>query len=144
MPRETAIANAYFLREQARKNHSGEPKQSKGTRQVAFVHAAEAFISCAETNVKARNTYFHIAGDCFENAGHFREAALAYLWATQYTLSAKLYRKMGMFDEAVDIVKVHSRKMLPDVVETITDVARLFYFTEHKLQCVDDQFSFLG
>ncbi len=68
------------------------------------------------------------AGYCFEHCGEDRKAAQAYLNAEEFTLAAKLYRKSGLFDEAVDVVQSHKDQIPQDVVDGIIGVARLFYF----------------
>jgi hypothetical protein len=134
LPHKAASANAYYLREQARKTPVGG---SSSAHRDAFLLAAAAFRDCAiSETLKNKRTYFRVAGNCFEHVGEYRRAAQAYVDAEEFGDAAKLYRKAEMFDEAVQIVKMHGQNMSPAVVDSITDVARLFYFTKHKLECV--------
>lgn len=136
MPREMAISQAYFLRDQARKTSTGEARGLKETRRNAFAQAAEAFYSCAEEAHKHKTIYYHNAGECFEAALENVRAAQAYVQAQEYEVGAKLYRKLGMFDEAVAVVKGYEVHMRTDVVDNIKDVARLYYFREQALEWV--------
>jgi hypothetical protein len=137
LPRKAASANAYYLRELARKTPAKGSRQARLAERDAFLRAAEAFRDCAVSDtLRNRRTYFWVAGECFERAGDDRQAARAYIDAEEFNDAAKLYRKAGMFDEAVEVIKMYGCQMLPAVVDSITDVARLFYFTEQKLECV--------
>lgn len=134
MHREVAVTEAYYLREQARATPTGRDRVR--SRDSLFFSAAEAFLGCAKVAKKERRVYYRNAADCFECGGKLLEAANAFLEGEEFNLAAKLYRKLGMFDEAVQVVKMHEDMMNVDVVDGIIDVARLFYFREHKLQCV--------
>lgn len=134
MAREMAISNAYLLRAQARKIPTGDSRRTKGLRQGAFITAADAFLSCAEEATKNRTTYFRRAGECFEEAMEGFRAANAYVNAHEYDIAAKLFRKLGLFDEAVEVIKTNEEDMRADVVESIKDVARLYYFRESRLE----------
>lgn len=132
LPRERAVAEAYCLRDQAR---GTEPRSDDTKRVSAFTRAAEAFWSSADAAVKEKTTYFRIAGECYEECGNDVLAAYAYQNAAEYTRAAQLYRKVGMFDEAVAVVKGHN--VTPDVAESIIDVSRLEYARGGKLKYVD-------
>lgn len=132
LPRERAVAEAYCLRDQAR---GTEPCSDDTKRVSAFTRAAEAFWSSADAAVKEKTTYFRIAGECYEECGNDVLAAYAYQNAAEYTRAAQLYRKVGMFDEAVAVVKGHN--VTPDVAESIIDVSRLEYARGGKLKYVD-------
>lgn len=134
LPQQVAMAGAYYLRAEARNSPGGSSRRAVEARRTAFLEAATAFVNCArETSTLA---YFRIAAECFEDAGEDLSAAQNYQDAKEYTRSAELYRKLGRFDEAVDIVKNHKAKIRPEVVANVTNVARLFYFKEHKLEYV--------
>ncbi|KAF8060885.1 hypothetical protein FPV67DRAFT_312197 [Lyophyllum atratum] len=141
MPSQMAISNAYYLREQARKSPLGESRRVKDERHAAFITAAEAFLSCARDATKNRTVYFRIAGRCFESGAEDLRAANTYLDAHEYTTAAKLFRKLGLFDEAVAVISAHEKNMQSDVVETIKDVARLYYFREESLEKARQLFS---
>lgn len=139
MPREAAVAEAYFLRDQARKIPSRSMSKSE---LQAFESsnrlAAERFQECAfnPPNPRNRRQYFVNAADCFEIGGDYVRAAECYTRIEEFTKSCRLYRKAGRFAQAVDIIKSHKEQMDVNVAETIVDVARLFYFTKHDLDCV--------
>lgn len=126
--RQVAVCRAYYLREQARITNTRNSRQSIATHQKAFLVAAEAFNECASVASQEKTAYYMNAGNCFEHGGEDRKAAQAYLNAEEFTLAAKLYRKSGLFDEAVDVVQSHKDQIPQDVVDGIIGVARLFYF----------------
>ena len=138
LPREMAVANAYYLREQARSLLGSSP-QRNGPCLKAFIKAAEAFLDCASSASKETRTYFSVAADCFERGDDIKRAAKANLDAENFTRAAQLYRKVGMFDEAVQIVKDHKEKMEAHIADSIVDIARLYYFKEHELEYVLQQ-----
>ncbi|KAJ7232862.1 hypothetical protein B0H12DRAFT_1144747 [Mycena haematopus] len=102
---------------------------------------AGAYYLRAEARKYGTLAYFRIAAECFEEAGEELKAAEIYLKAQEYTRSTELYRKLGKFDEAVDIVKGHREEIRPEVVANVTNVARLFYFKEQKLEKANALFS---
>ncbi|KAF9493953.1 hypothetical protein BDN71DRAFT_1027051 [Pleurotus eryngii] len=139
MPREAAVADAYFLRDQARKVPSYSTIKSEIlVFETAYRLAAERFQGCAldPPNPRNRRQYFLNAADCFEIGGDYFRAAECYDHAEEFTKSCRLYRKAGKFVHAVDIINSHKGQMDMDVAESIMDVARLFYFTKHDLNCV--------
>jgi hypothetical protein len=135
MHREVAVAHAYYLREQARALPVA-PRQGPHTRSSALILAADAFLECAAAASTEQRAYFQIAADCYEAGGNNLKAAQASLKAEKFTRASQLYRKCGLFDEAVQIVKDHKGSMQQDVVDNIMGVSRLFYFKEHKLEYV--------
>ncbi|KAJ6519176.1 hypothetical protein C8R45DRAFT_1204389 [Mycena sanguinolenta] len=139
LPQQAAMAGAYYLRAEARKASTATTRQAIQDRKTAFLEAAKAFADCAKGD--GTLTYFRIAAECFEEAGEELQAAEIYLMAQEYTRSTELYRKLGRFDEAVDIVQSHREKIRPEVVDNVTNVARLFYFKEHKLEKANALFS---
>jgi hypothetical protein len=128
LPREMAVANAYHLREQARTARS----KLQQDRSSAFIQAAEAFSKCARAARKQKPTFFRNAGDCYEQGAKYIEAAQSYLEAEEFTRAASLYRKTGMLDEAVKVVKLHKHQVDQLVAAEIIHVARLYYFQEEK------------
>ncbi|KAJ7451097.1 hypothetical protein FB451DRAFT_1566339 [Mycena latifolia] len=139
LPRQAAMAGAYYLRQEARKSPSGNSRRAIEARKAAFLQAAGAFVDCAKEDKTL--AYFRIAAECFEDAGDDLQAAQSYKDAAEYTRAAELYRKLGNFDEAVAIVKTHKAKIQPDVVTSVTSVARLYYFKEQKLEKAHALFS---
>ncbi|GBE78672.1 predicted protein [Sparassis crispa] len=139
LPREKAVAHAYYLREQARST----PASTRGdgmTQSKAFTTAAEAFWGSAEEAFLEKRSYFRIAAECYSISGDDGKAAHAYFNASEFTLSAKSYRKAGLFDEAVGVIRVHREAMNQDVVESIIDVSRTIYLRERKLKQARDLF----
>lgn len=133
LPRERAVAEAYYLRDQAR-GTAVEARDNDSDRILAFKRAAEAFWSSAEAATKEKTAYFRIAAECYLQCGDELQAAYAYHNAAEYTLAAQFYRRVGMFDEAVALVKDHDVE--PPVAESIITVSRLEYARGGKLKYV--------
>ena len=135
--RLAAVSNAYVLRDIAQKipNHLGTTTKK---RPAAFESAAQAFLVCAldalEGGSVKNKLYYQLAAQCFEEAGNVIQAAENYRIAENFTKASLLFRKSGKFDDAYDIITNHSDKVAPEVLETVKDVTRLFYFTEKKFQ----------
>ena len=136
--REVSVSRTYYLREQARATPTTGSRQALELRQNAFSIAAKAFLQCAvaATSAREKKVYFRNAGDCFEHADNDCQAAQAYVEAQEFGLAVKLYRKCGMFDEAVDVVTAHREYIEADVAENLLDVARLFYFNRNELEYI--------
>ncbi|KAH9921295.1 uncharacterized protein B0H18DRAFT_880310 [Fomitopsis serialis] len=131
LPRERAVAEAYYLREKAR----GTPVDARGDdfdRILAFRKAAEAFWRSADAAAKEKTTYFRISAECYLESRDEVNAAHGYRHAAEYTLSAQCYRRAGMFDDAVAIVKGHN--VVAGVAESIINVSRLEYARGGKLK----------
>jgi tetratricopeptide (TPR) repeat protein len=127
MPRETAIAHAYLLRDTAR-NLLGGSKMQASERAQAFANAADVFVRCAEREQsEERATYFRVAGECFALANEHLKAGKAFYEASEYTLSARQYRKGDHFDEAIEVAQNHD--VDPAFATTLVDVAKLYYIT---------------
>lgn len=134
MAREAKISYSYHLRETARQI----PATTKDSlaRRKAFRLAASTFSECAKTSAwKEARVLLHNTGDCYEHAGNcgrstedFRRAAEAYTRATEFDAAVKLYRKIDLYDEAVEIIQSHRDEMDEELVESVLEVARLFYF----------------
>ncbi|KAJ7479993.1 hypothetical protein B0H11DRAFT_1263344 [Mycena galericulata] len=139
LPRQAAMAGAYYLRQEARKSPGGNNRRAIEARRTAFLEAAAAFLGCAREDKTL--AYFRIAAECFEEAGDDLQAAQTYKDAKEYTRATELYRKLGHFDDAVDLVKNHRKEIRPEVVTNVTNVARLFYFKEQKLDKANALFS---
>ena len=127
LAREKAVAYAYYLREVARS--TSVTRGDTTAQAVAFIAAAEAFIASAKDAVMETKAYYRIAAECYVHAGDDHKAARAYVAATEYTLAAQHYRKAGMFDEAVDLISRHGDCIDGPTLESVRNVARLFYFT---------------
>jgi hypothetical protein len=132
MHRELAVADAYLLRETAR----ALPLTSKNVGK-AFLRAASAFLLCAEmptTPEKGKRAYYRNAADCYVKNGDIRKAAQAFYDAKAFTHSAEQYRKAGLFDDVVQIIRSHKNEMESNIVDELRDVCRLYYLREHKLK----------
>ena len=136
LPQQAATAGAYYLRQEARKCPAGPNRRAIEVRRRAFLEAAVAFVACARDSEEKRLQYFRIAAECFEDAGDDLQAAQTYREAREFTKSTELYRKLGNFDEAVANIKNHEEEIQLEVLASVTNVARLFYFKEHKLEYV--------
>jgi hypothetical protein len=125
MPREMAIAHSYLMRETAR-NMSGGSKLQESERAQAFAQAADAFYKCAENEKgEDQKTYFRIAGKCYAEANENFNAGTSFYAASEYTHSARYYRKGDFFDEAVKVVQSHAVE--PAYATTLIDIAKLYY-----------------
>lgn len=84
-PHEAAVCNAYSLREKAR----SQPSTAGVSREKAFIEAAVAFNSCAQTTplelVDERQAYYRNAGECFLEGRKPGEARKSYAKAEQCT-----------------------------------------------------------
>lgn len=158
MAREAKIAYTHHLRETARLIPPTN-KENLLARRKAFRDAAESFLVCAgSAKGKEQKVYYHNAGDCYEQGGNCSDkvedyglAARAYEYAKEYNPAVKLYRKSGMFDEAVNIVQHHRHEVEKDLAGSVLDVARLFYFRNKEFryvisvvitcQCTHDSYS---
>ncbi|KIK18633.1 hypothetical protein PISMIDRAFT_109068 [Pisolithus microcarpus 441] len=125
MPREVRIAEAYHLRELARATIGVSPL---GEQRRAFAKAADAFVKCSgEALNRERLQYNRTAAECYIRAADDRKAADAYLNAEEYELAAKRYRKAGIFNRTVDVLKSYSKKMSHDCADELLTVCRLYY-----------------
>jgi tetratricopeptide (TPR) repeat protein len=126
LPIEANICRAYHMREELRKRSSSFRKSNSSRED--FASLAHRFLQCANDARHNNQTYFRIAGECYEESGDLLNAAQAYISAEEYSKSAKLYRTAGKFDEAVAVVDKYRSSMDVPTVEAIIDVARLHYF----------------
>lgn len=128
LPDRAAAAHAYFLRQEA----ENTPENKGSERKQAFSNAAEAFLDCTKTARTDDSMYFVLSGRCFLKAGDTLRAAEAFRSGKRYTLSAELYRDLRMFDEAVAIVM--TQEVDGEIQESIINRARLFYFSQQKIE----------
>jgi tetratricopeptide (TPR) repeat protein len=124
MHRETAVANAYLKRENARLMPSGTKGQD-AERIRAFAEAAKCFRECAEAG--GEKAYYRLAGECYARAENDYQAGTAFRVAELYDLSARHYRKGEHFDEAVDVVQSHPVEA--SFKEKLIDVAKFYYIS---------------
>ena len=128
---EATVCEAYLLREKAR----FQPNTTGVPREKAFIEAAVAFNSCAQTaplesgdEIDERRTYYRNAGECFSEGRRLDEAGNSYVKAEEYTLAVRVYRKGGHFDEMVEVLRQHGNSIDSNTVRSLTQVARMFYF----------------
>ncbi|KAI0716097.1 hypothetical protein C8T65DRAFT_606293 [Cerioporus squamosus] len=138
LPREKAVAHAYYLREVARS--TAVTRGDTTAQAVAFTKAAEAFLASAQDAITEKKAYYRIAAECYVHAGDDQKAARAYVSATEYTLAAQHFRKAGMFEEAVSVVKAHKDKVAENVASSIIDVSRLYFLREKQIKKARDLF----
>ncbi|KAI0369978.1 hypothetical protein BV20DRAFT_945276 [Pilatotrama ljubarskyi] len=138
LAREKAVAHAYHLREVARSTlvHKGDTT----ARAIAYISAAEAFVSSAHDAITEKRAYYRIAAECYVHGGDDQKAAQAYLNAGEYTLAAQHFRKAGRFEEAVAVVKSHRERMAASVAESIVEVSRLYYLRENNIKKATELF----
>ncbi|KZP30395.1 P-loop containing nucleoside triphosphate hydrolase protein [Athelia psychrophila] len=128
MGHDSLVARAYYLRFEAHKIPIKRGPRGDAASKAAFLSAAEAFLTCAAP--AATQKYLRFAGDCFVSSGEDSRAADTYFEAGQYEVSAKLYRKVGRFDDAVNTIQRYPQKIPADVAASIMDVARLVYLRD--------------
>ncbi|KAI0696497.1 hypothetical protein C8T65DRAFT_583394 [Cerioporus squamosus] len=133
LPREKAVAYAYTLREQA----LAAPENPRGgslSRADAYALAAEAFLASAHDAVAEKSVYYRIAAECFVSNDDHVKAADAYYAASKYDLAAQHYRQAGKFDSAVEVIRSHKAEMDEAVVETVTEVSKLYFLREQEVE----------
>jgi tetratricopeptide (TPR) repeat protein len=134
MTRERAVAHAYHLREQARAAQGRADKAGRDERRAAFRAAADAFVGCAKDARKERKEYFRIAADLFYGIEDYGHAGDAYTEAHRFTDAARTYRKAGLFDKTVGVLKAYREKIDEDVANALVNVSRLYYFKQNDLR----------
>ena len=136
LPREKDVACAYHLREQARMKPTIPRPADISSRLKAYVAAAEAFIGSAKAaaHTKERLAYYRIAAECFADVESHSAAAQTFLLASEYTRAAQHYRKAGLFDEAVAVIRAHREDIPAAVSDKIIHVAKIHYFTKDRLK----------
>ena len=136
LQREVGTANAYHLRERARSLESGSLYASTKSA-LAYTHAGDAFLKCADAGENDVRSYYRLACDCYSHADDVKQAAQAYLSAAEYALAAQQYQKGELFDEAIDLIRSHRESIEPGLANTLTDSARVFYLRgQVSLTCV--------
>lgn len=133
--RETRVAYAYYLREQARGMRSDTRTTHKAYNE-AYIATAQAFMRCGHEAVKERSEYFRIAGKSYLTVEDIPKAAEAYVLSGDFTQGALLYRKAGMFEQAVTLLRGHKKEVDTAVAERIMNVSRLHYFNKNNFKYV--------
>jgi len=126
--RETAICNAYFLRERARLIST----TAHATRVQAFITAAKAFIACAQDfpptqRVNEHLAYHGAAGECYLEARDSKNAGKHYLIAEQYGAAARAYLEGKYFDKMVEVITQHRKAIDSGLLERLTMAAQMHY-----------------
>ena len=131
---EKQVAFAFLLRQRA-EALPADRGANLIARNVAYIKAADAFIDAVPhaRTIEEKQSYRRNAGGAFERGGEYAKAAEAYLGAEQYDLAAQLFRRAGMFDEALGVVKNHEREMSDDVARGVRDVSKIHYLRENKI-----------
>ena len=105
-------------------------------RAQAYTEAATAFqrSAAASTIQNEVLAYNRIAGDCYAEIGDHAGAGAAYRAAKEFARSAQHYRKAGLFDNAVDVIRSHSNAIPKADAESIMTVAKLYYFNRGSVK----------
>lgn len=133
--RETRVAYAYYLREQARGMRS-DTRANHKARNEAYLATAQAFMTCGHEAIKERTEYFRIAGKSYLAVEDIPKAAGAYVLSGDFTQGAQLYRKAGMFEQAVALLHGHKEEVNGAVAERIMNISRLHYFNKGNFKYV--------
>ncbi|KZP15184.1 P-loop containing nucleoside triphosphate hydrolase protein [Athelia psychrophila] len=128
MEHDSLVARAYYLRFEAHKIPIKRGPRGDEASKAAFLSAAEVFLTCAAP--AATQKYLIFAGDCFVSSGEDSRAADAYFEAGVYEIAAKLYRKVGCFEDAVNTIQQYPQKIPADVAASIMHAARLVYLRD--------------
>jgi tetratricopeptide (TPR) repeat protein len=128
--KEENIANGYLLRELAQRT----PKHDKHTYIRAFARAANAFEMCARESAGAVKRFMRIAGQCYAEAGDDVKAAKAFLNADRFNEAALHFKNAALYDDAVSVVKLHREELHPETLQSVVNVARLFYLKGSEAQ----------
>ncbi|KAF9642213.1 P-loop containing nucleoside triphosphate hydrolase protein, partial [Thelephora ganbajun] len=126
--REAQICKAYLLRQKARLISA----TASTARTQAFVTAASAFSSCAQSSTskqpKERLTCYGAAGECYSEARDLKNAGYSYRMAERYDEAACSYQEGGYVDEMVEVITQHKKSLDSDLLERLMIVAQTYYF----------------
>ena len=117
-PHAAAVADAYHQREVARRTPVG-PSNTKGTtRNAAFNSAADAFYSsaCNTADPKAKEDYYRVSAECYEDAGEFLRAAEVYQLIEDHTKSLVLFQKAGKFSNVHQLTVGFADEIKPNAL----------------------------
>ncbi|THH29326.1 hypothetical protein EUX98_g4867 [Antrodiella citrinella] len=136
---QKAQAIAFHLRQTAElKPHPAAGRgTAKSSRSLAFLSAAEAFSACAVAGSAFPSTsrsYHRNAAECYANSGDDARAGDEFQSASEYTMAAQYYRRAGLFDKAIHILRVHRDAIPPDIADGIKEVAKMHYVSKHELK----------
>ena len=130
---EVAIAHAYYLHGCAALKPSDGSRSAILERRKAFLDAATAFIGCAETAgasclPERQKAYYRVAANAYLDANDDANAARIFVEAGEFLKGAEIYRRLGNFDEVVNIVQAHGSHMDTTSKSRLLHVCRLYYF----------------
>ena len=128
-----SVADAYLQRERARRI----PSEGKGkARKSAFMSAAKAFESCSQNanDPLATSKYLKLFAGCLEEGNETRRAAEVYRQGNWVSDAARLYRKLGLFDEIFDIITQSDASLVATIPESIRDVTRLHFVSKEAYE----------
>ena len=126
--REVRICQAYLLREKARVIST----TASDARIRAFFNAAKAFVNCVKDSPAERVTehlgYHKAAGECFSEAGYYKNSGKNYLVAGEFDEAACAYEKGEYIDDMVEVIDQHRNAMDSGLVERLKITAKTHYF----------------
>ena len=127
-----AVATACHLRQLARETSASTP----GKRRDAFAKAARAFESCSDAieEPEEQRAHYAAAARCYAKAGLHQNTIKLFKLAGRYREAALHCFHNDLLDEAVSIVKKDRLHLDLDVIETITQAARLKYLEARRIE----------
>ncbi|KAG8220598.1 hypothetical protein J3R82DRAFT_2824 [Butyriboletus roseoflavus] len=130
LPRMVAVCNAFHLREVAHAKVGVAPPRAQ---QDAFLTAADAFMASGDDAPpgKEKLQYYRNAAHCYVRAEDDQKAAIGYISAQDYDQGARHFRKVGLFNETLEVLHKHSQKIPSESLEELYTVCRLFYCRKH-------------
>lgn len=139
LPTNRAVAEAYYLRQCAKRSKTGDASSVKHVQalKAAYLRAADAFTNCASLLESNAGTYHRRAAECFIEAGDHGRAGESYRNAELFTNAVKQFKVAKMYDEAVAIVLTKKDDVDENIAENIIDVSRLHYLKAKRLEYVN-------
>jgi hypothetical protein len=130
--RMVAVATACHLRQVARETSTS----MTGKRRDAFAKAARAFERCSDAigGPGEQRAHHAAAARCYAEARLHQNAIKLFKLAGMHTEAARHCFHNEMLDEAVSIVEKDRVHLDLDVIETITQAARLKYLEAKRIE----------
>jgi len=127
-----AVATACHLRQVARETSAS----TTGKRRDAFAKAARAFERCSDAidEPGEQRAHYAAAARCYAEARWHQNAIKLFGLAGMHTEAALHCFHNDLLDEAVSIVKEDRVHLDLDVIETITQAARLKYLEARRIE----------
>ncbi|KAG8937466.1 hypothetical protein FRC00_005252 [Tulasnella sp. 408] len=123
------VAQAYDHRQEAMRLPEKQADRLSIFFQVAWTFDRLAQKADPNEDHESIRLLFYNAADCYTVIPYHGSAALAFLRAGKYNQAAYHYRMAGMFDEAVEVVKLHNVDR--ELAESVTYTAK-FVFAARK------------